>query len=177
MSSPQIDAPANKADFGPALGVLAIRIWLGLRSILTGVEKFAGTTTKDSAVVIDGAPNTYGLTDAAAVKTYSLSNYHGIPQALRTQFEAEPLLPAFSLDIYDKVLGPALLLLGITVLLGIAPRISLFLMALLYTSLTLGLILIRQDPGVAWLAAHMILIALALFYAEKDRWALFLKKF
>jgi thiosulfate dehydrogenase [quinone] large subunit len=168
--------PVNTHDIGPALGLLSIRIWLGLRGILTGIEKFAGTKTSDAAVVIEGQPNTYGLTDTATQKFYAFSNYHGIPPGLRTQFAAEPLLPPFALDLYDKVLGPALIILGVTVLLGILPRISLFLTALLYTSLTAGLILIKQDSGVAWLVAHITPVALALIFADRDRFTLLGRK-
>jgi thiosulfate dehydrogenase [quinone] large subunit len=79
------------------------------------------------------------------------------------------------LPVYDKILGPALLILGFTILLGIASRTSLFLLGLLYVSLTWGLILIKQDDGVSWLGVHMILIALALMLAEHNRFAI-LKK-
>jgi len=109
-------------------------------------------------------------------KFYAFGNYSGIPEALRAQFEGEPLLPEFALNIYNIVLGPALLLLGLTVLLGIAPRISLFLTGLLYTSLTVGLVLIGQNSGVAWLGTHMILVAVALIFVDKDRYALALRR-
>jgi thiosulfate dehydrogenase [quinone] large subunit len=72
---------------------------------------------------------------------------------------------------YDIVLGPALVILGIMLFVGIGTRISLFLQGLLYCSLTFGLILIRQDGGVAWLAAHMILIAYALTLAKHNKLA------
>jgi len=162
---------------GPALGLLSIRIWLGLRALSTGIEKFAGSQASDTSVLIDGKVNSYGLTETASHKIYGLSHYHGIPDALRSQFGAEPLLPPALLGIYDKMLGPALIVLGLTVLLGILPRISLFLMALLYTSLTFGLILIKQDAGVGMLAAHIILIAMALIYSDRDKFALFGRKF
>ena len=73
------------------------------------------------------------------------------------------------------ILGPALILLGLTLLLGIATRFSLFAMGLLYTSLTFGLILLKQDAGVAWLAAHVILIVMALALAQYNRFTI-LKK-
>ena len=67
------------------------------------------------------------------------------------------------------VLGPSLLLLGFTLLLGICTRASLFAMGLLYTSLTFGLILIKQDAGVAWLGIHIIMIVIALVLARYNR--------
>jgi thiosulfate dehydrogenase [quinone] large subunit len=91
------------------------------------------------------------------------------------KFQAEPLMLKFALPLYDKILGPVLLILGITLLLGIANRVSLFLLGLLYISLTWGLILIKQDEGVSWLGVHMILIVMALALAEHNRLTIFKK--
>ena len=91
------------------------------------------------------------------------------------EFEGEPLMMGWALNIYDKVLGPILLILGFAILLGVATRTSLFLLGLLYVSLTWGLVMIGQDPGVAWLGTHMVLIAMALMLADHNRFAI-LKK-
>ncbi len=147
------------------------RLWLAVRAIQTGVEKYAGTAVSDQAVEIDGQPNDYGLTASSAEKTYGLENYSGVPAGLRSSFESEPLMPGFLLEPYDKVLGPALIALGATILLGILPRSSLFLLGLLYISLTWGLILLGQpgQAGVAWLGVHLILIVLALRLMPHNR--------
>ena len=142
---------------------LLLRLWLAMRAIQTGVEKFAG------------ASNSYGLTASASVKQYALDHYHGVPQALMEKFKAEPLMNEAMLRLYDWVLGPALIVLGVTILLGLASRASLFLLGLLYISLTWGLILIKQDEGVAWLGVHMIMVVMALGLAEHNRFTL-LKK-
>jgi thiosulfate dehydrogenase [quinone] large subunit len=125
--------------------------------------------------VIDGAPNAYGLSEATTTKAYALSNYQGVPAPLYDKFAGEPLIPAWGLDLYNLILGPALLILGLTLLLGIATRFTLFAMGLLYTSLTFGLILIKQDAGVAWLGIHILMIVAALALANYNRFAL-LKK-
>jgi thiosulfate dehydrogenase [quinone] large subunit len=156
-------------------GALLLRVWLAVRAIQTGIEKFAGSKSSDQIVPVDGAPNEYGLTAAGSVKQYALENYHGVPEALMKKFQAEPLMLKFALPLYDKILGPTLLILGLTILLGIASRTSLFLLGLLYVSLTWGLILIKQDEGVSWLGVHMILIVMALALAEHNRFAI-LKK-
>jgi len=156
-------------------GALLLRIWLAVRAIQTGLEKFAGAVASDQPVKVDGVANEEGLTAIAATKAYALENYHGVPEALMTKFQGEPLMLKFALPIYDKILGPALLILGFTILLGIANRTSLFLLGLLYVSLTWGLILIKQDEGVSWLGIHMVLITLALMLAEHNRFAI-LKK-
>jgi thiosulfate dehydrogenase [quinone] large subunit len=103
-----------------------------------------------------------------------------VPAALLKKFEAEPLMSSYTvmgihinpLKIYDVILGPTLLVLGLTILLGIANRTSLFLLGLLYISLTWGLILIKQDDGVSWLGVHMILIVMALMLADHNRFAI-----
>jgi len=156
-------------------GAWLLRLWLAVRALQTGIEKYAGTTASEAAVEIDGAPNEYGLTADATEKSYSLDNYHGVPETLMGKFEGEPLMAGWALSVYDKVLGPALIILGLTILLGVLPRTSLFLLGLLYVSLTWGLILINQNDGVAWLAAHMILIVMALRLAPHNRLCLFRK--
>ena len=145
------------------------RIWLAVRAIQTGVEKFAGSKASEQLVPVDGAPNAYGLTATETSKNYALENYHGVPETLMQKFQAEPLMLKWALPLYDKVLGPALILLGLTILLGIAYRTSLFLLGLLYISLTWGLILLKQDEGVSWLGTHMILIVMALMLADHNR--------
>lgn len=153
------------------------RLWLAVRAIQTGVEKFAGTKVSENLVKIDGAANDYGLTDDKAEKVYSLANYHGVPVPMYEKFSGEPLIPGFFLKFYDFILGPALLVLGLTILLGVASRTSLFLLGALYVSLTWGLILLGEagNAGVAWLAAHMILIVMALYLSNYNKFCL-LKK-
>lgn len=168
--------PTPKAtDAGSSLAFLILRLWLGVRALVAGIEKFAGTSVSDQGVTIDGQVNDYGLTSAQADKTYGLGNYSGVPEALYNRFVDEPLIPQFALAIFDRVLGPALIVLGVTLLLGIAVRSTLFLMGLLYTSLTIGLILIKQDAGVAWLGIHVLLVAAALRFVNDNRFTLMKK--
>ncbi len=155
---------------------LLARLWLGVRAVQTGVEKYAKTIQVDGqAVKVDGVPNEEGLTTVAASKAYALDAYHGVPEALMKKFQGEPLMLKFALPLYDKMLGPALIGLGVLILLGFLYRTSLFFLGLLYISLTWGLILIKQDDGVSWLGVHMILVVAALALAKHNRLAI-LKK-
>lgn len=169
------ETPNNGNTLALIYGSLLLRVWLGVRAIQSGIEKYAGTRTGEQLVTVDGVPNEEGLTAGGSMKFYAMENYHGVPKALMTKFEGEPLMPGFGLPLYDKLLGPALIILGLTILLGIAYRSSLFLLGLLYISLTWGLILIKQDDGVSWLGVHMILIVMALSLAQHNRVAI-LKK-
>jgi thiosulfate dehydrogenase [quinone] large subunit len=172
MNPEQTSESKLPCDLGATLGVLLLRSWLALRAIGSGIEKYAGTAVSDNAVMIDGAVNSYGLTDAASTKVYGFAYYHGVPTALMDKFAAEPLLPGPGLKLYDAILGPSLILLGLALLVGLATRYTLFAMGLLYTSLTFGLILINENSGVAWLAIHVALIALMLFYSKYNKFEL-----
>ncbi|MEM0964859.1 MAG: hypothetical protein AAGJ81_01745 [Verrucomicrobiota bacterium] len=160
---------------GMILAMLLLRIWLSMRAIQSGLEKYAGTAPSSKVVEIDGVANEYDLTEATTIKTYSIESYQGVPAPLYEKFTTEPLIPVWGLDLYNLILGPALIVLGVTLLLGLATRYTLFAMGLLYTSLTFGLILIKQDAGIAWLATHILLIVAALSLAKWNRFAI-LKK-
>ena len=160
-------------DLGYILSILLLRLWLAVRAFQTGIEKFAGSGKPvDSTVLVDGVPNTYGLTESTAAKVYALSNYNGVPAPLYDKFINEPLIPEFALNIYNVVLGPALIILGINIFLGIAFRFSLFFMGLIYASLTFGLILIKQDAGIAWLGVHIVMIVMALALAKYNKFTI-----
>jgi thiosulfate dehydrogenase (quinone) large subunit len=157
-------------------GSLLLRVWLGVRAVQTGIEKYSKTIQIEGQTAeVDGVANAEGLGTVISKKVYALDAYHGVPEALMKKFEGEPLMLKFALPLYDKLLGPGLIILGLTILLGIAYRSSLFLLGLLYISLTWGLILIKQDDGVSWLGTHMILIVMALALAQHNRVAI-LKK-
>ena len=59
------------------------------------------------------------------VKTYALANYAGIPASMRDKFAHEPLFPKFLLVAFDRMLGPAFILTGIMLLIGLGTRLSL----------------------------------------------------
>ena len=169
------DTTSKDNTLALVFGSLLLRLWLGVRAMQTGIEKFAGTRSGDQVVLVDGVPNEEGITAGGTMKYYALENYHGVPKPMMSMFKGEPLMPGFGLPLYDILLGPALLILGLTILLGVAYRSSLFVLGLLYISLTWGLILIKEDGGVAWLGTHMILIVMALALAPHNRLAI-LKK-
>jgi thiosulfate dehydrogenase [quinone] large subunit len=106
-----------------------------------------------------------------------MEHYHGVPEAMYKQFQGEPLMMDWALKVYNVVLGPALLILGFAILLGVAYRTSLFALGLLYVSLTWGLILMGQAgaSGVAWLGTHVLIVIAALALADHNRLAV-LKK-
>lgn len=111
----------------------------------------------------------------------SFSCYHGLPEkgpmTIET-FSASPLMPGFMVEPYAFVLGFALIGLGVALLAGICTRVTLFLMGLLYISLTWGFIILEPSmgpsaaAGIAYLGVHMVLIVAALMLADYNKFEL-----
>jgi thiosulfate dehydrogenase [quinone] large subunit len=150
---------------GASLGFIVLRLWLAVRALLTALEKFAGTTKTEIT-------DQFGAIGEAETKVYGLAHYHGMAPSLEEALRNEPLMPGWALTAYGYALGPVLIILGLTLLLGIRTRLTLFLMGLVYVSLTVGMILLGQDGGIAWLGTHVIMIALALKWVDHNRWCL-----
>jgi thiosulfate dehydrogenase [quinone] large subunit len=167
----------RRVNWDFSFAFLALRLWLGVRALFVGIQKFA--TYKSVAVpLIDpatGQPDASGVMVNINVKSYALANYAGIPAALKDKFAHDPLLPKFVLTAFDRMLGPAFILTGIMLLIGLGTRLSLIVQALLFIALTVGLILIDQNDGVAYLGIHIGLVAGALMLAGHNRFAV-LKK-
>jgi thiosulfate dehydrogenase [quinone] large subunit len=160
-----------------SLAFLLLRGWLGVRALFTGIEKFGAYKTIQQPLLdpATGQPDASGALVELKVKYYALANYSGIPAGLKGKFASEAMLPQFALTAFDKMLGPALILTGVMLLLGLGTRLTLFIQGLIYIALTVGLILIKQDDGIAWLGIHIALVAFALMIAKHNKFAL-LKK-
>ncbi|MCS6242337.1 MAG: hypothetical protein H2172_00540 [Opitutus sp.] len=158
---------------GHSLAFLSLRLWLGSRALITGLEKYsAKITVQEPMLDAAGQPDMSGAMMDVEKKVYGLKYYHALPDSLQTKFASEPLLPGFLCTPFYTLLGPALIILGVLLLAGVANRLTLFAMAGLYASLTFGLMLIGQDAGVSWLAIHVGLVALALTLVDHNRFAI-----
>jgi thiosulfate dehydrogenase [quinone] large subunit len=167
----------RKVNWDFTFAFLALRLWLGARALFVGIEKY-GAYRSVAQPLIDpatGQPDASGVMVNVNIKSYALANYAGIPAALKDKFAHDPLLPKFALVAFDHLLGPAFILSGIMLLIGLGTRLSLIAQALLFIALTIGLVLIDQNDGVAWLGIHIGLVAGALLLAEHNRFAV-LKK-
>lgn len=158
---------------GASLAFLVLRLWLGVRSLLTGLEKFAGVETKQKPLLDEfGDPDISGAMVNVKEKVYGFSHYHGLPEPLYDKFAAEPLMPVWMLDLYSGVLGYLLILLGGLLIVGALPRIALVASGLVYVSLSVGLVLLNESGGVAWLGTHVLLVALALLLVNYNKYAI-----
>jgi thiosulfate dehydrogenase [quinone] large subunit len=176
-STPTQTGGGNACECERMLAFLVLRGWLAVRALMTGIEKFGAYKTIQKPLVdpVTGMEDPSGAMVDVKIKFYSLTNYSGVPPALKDKFANEPLLPHFALSSFDHLLGPALIATGIMLLLGLGTRIALTLQGLIYIMLTVGLIMIRQDDGVASLGIHIALVAFALLLAKYNKLAV-LKK-
>lgn len=172
MSAESPTKPNPIENLADTFGYLVLRVWLGLRALLTGLEKYAGVEVTEEPLLDEfGEPDINGAVVEVKMKVYGSEHYHGLPPPLANKFAEEPLLPGWALGLFDAVLGPVLILLGISLLIGLAPRISLLAQGLLYSSLTVGLILLNESGGVAWLGIHVLMVAAALRLVKHDRFS------
>jgi len=164
----------HAASLANTFAYWTLRLWLGIRALLTGLEKYAGKVREQVPLLDEfGEPDINGTMVDVERTVYGLSHYHGLPKPLADRLAAEPLMPGWALSAYGAILGPLLILLGLTLLLGVLPRITLFAMGIVYATLTVGLILLNEDGGVAWLGIHVILVVAALRLVGHDRGSLF----
>jgi thiosulfate dehydrogenase (quinone) large subunit len=127
---------------------LLLRLFLGLRTLMAGLEKFE------------------------ANRSYSTENYSANMTRMAKGIAANSTIPEWAANAFAQPLGYLLVILGITILLGIKSRVSLFITGLLYTGLAFGLMAVQEGEGVAWLGAQVLMFAFALFLVRSDRFAL-----
>lgn len=173
------DSTATRGDGGCKVrwdftfAFLVLRFWLGIRALFVGIAKY-GVYHSVAMPLLDpttGQPDASGVMINVNVKSYALANYAGMSAALRDKFAHDPLLPKFAVTAFDHVLGPAFIVTGIMLLIGLGTRLSLLAQAALYIALTVGLVLIDQNDGVAYLGIHAGLVAAAFLLVEHNRFA------
>jgi thiosulfate dehydrogenase (quinone) large subunit len=131
-----------------SLASLLLRLFLGLRTLMAGIEKF------------ESGGN------------YSLANYSVTMNRMAEGITGASFLPLWATKSFALPLGYVLVVLGIAVLLGLKSRIVLFLLGLVYIALAFGLMAVQEGEGVAWIGVHVIMIAMALLLCPHNRWEL-----
>ena len=127
---------------------LLLRLFLGLRTLLAGVEKF----------------------EAGGI--YSRENYYKNMARMASGITSASFLPLWATKLFAGSLGYVLLALGVALLLGLKTRVTLILTGLVYLALSFGLMAVQDSEGVAWLALHVGLIAGSLLLVRHNRFAL-----
>ena len=171
MSDSSPTSPSNNnccgEDASSFFAFLILRAWLGLRALVTGIEKFSGTVTKE--VSLGGEDGGFAIMSEIKVKEYGFSHYQGVPEPLYEKLAEEPMMPGFALSLYNGLIGFVLIAVGVMILAGIYSRLALLVSGLTWVSLTMGLILLKQDAGIAWLGMHVALTVGALLLVKHNR--------
>jgi thiosulfate dehydrogenase [quinone] large subunit len=127
---------------------LLLRLFLALRALMSAAEKFESGGS------------------------YSLENYHTNMVRMATGITGASFLPLWATKAFALPLGYILLVLGVALLLGVKPRLTLVAMGLLYVALAFGLMAVQQGDGVAWLGVYLGLVVAALVLVRANRFAL-----
>src|SRR6516165_12381345 len=100
--------PVQKVAWDFTFAFLVLRLWLGVRALFVGIQKFAAYKSVAMPLIdpSSGQPDASGVMINVSVKSYALANYAGIPAGLRDKFVHEPLFPKFALVLFDRMLGP-----------------------------------------------------------------------
>jgi thiosulfate dehydrogenase [quinone] large subunit len=127
---------------------LLLRLFLGLRTFLAGLEKFE------------------------ANKGYSMENYSANMGRMAKGISDFSFIPVWAANIFAQPLGFLLLIFGAAIILGIKTRWTLFLAGLIYVGLAFGLAAVQEGEGVAWIGMQVLMFAVALVLVRNERLAL-----
>jgi thiosulfate dehydrogenase [quinone] large subunit len=140
----------SRCEFTAAF--LLLRLFLGLRTLFAGIEKFE----------LKG--------------TYSFANYYENMGKMASGITGASFLPLWMTSNFAHSIGYVLILLGAALLLGVKSRTALVLLGLTYVGLSFGLMAVQEAEGVAWLAIYLGLIVGALVLVRHNRFALWPEK-
>ena len=127
---------------------LLLRLFLGIRTLMAGIEKF----------------------ESGGI--YSFANYYKNMGHMADGITSASFLPLWMTRLYAHSLGYLLIVIGAAIILGIKTRVSLVLMGLVYLGLAFGLMAVQESQGTAWLATYIALTAGALLLVRHDRFRL-----
>jgi len=133
---------------GHASAFMILRLFLGLRTLVAGLEKFE------------------------ANKSFSFSNYYENMNRMATGISGASILPVWATKSFALPLGYLLIALGLAILLGVKTRLALCLTGLVYVSLSFGLMAVQEGEGVAWIGMQILMFAFALTLVRYNRFAL-----
>ena len=127
---------------------LLLRLFIGLRTLLAGVEKF----------------------ESGGI--YSLANYMQAMGKMAEGITGASFLPLWATRGFALPLGFVLIALGVALLLGLKPGLTLRATGLVYVGLAFGLMAVQEGEGVAWLGIYVVMIAAALVLVSHSRYNL-----
>ena len=163
-------------------GCLMLRLWIGFRMLFAGAEKFYAKTIEN----VDTGELEYGFAWKNAAITAKENIYQVVadnqflplnPYNFLVKFGVDPdkigFLVPLKVDLWFAMALPYLLLtFGVTLLLGILPRVSIFMAGIVFMLLSIGLMSMPDNEGIATLGIHVGLCAVALCLVKQARFNL-----
>jgi hypothetical protein len=140
MSDASSESP--KTQWNIAFANLLLRLWIGLRLFMAGLDKFRAG-------------------DGKAV-TFNIENYKTKTTRIATLTSEHGFLPDNLCNMYAQSIGYVLLLAGAWAVIGLFLEVGLFFAGLVVLSLGLGLATLPDDTEVVYIGIHVLVIAAAL---------------
>lgn len=150
MSETSAPSVPRNCDYTAAF--LLLRLFLGLRTFLAGLEKFE------------------------AGGKYSFENYYTNMARMASGITGASFMPLWMTKTFAMSLGYLLLVFGTMLLLGVKTRLTLIATGLLYVGLSFGLMAVQEAEGVAWLGMHIAMFAGALVLVRHNRFSVWADK-
>lgn len=144
------EVTASKFRSEVAFANLILRLWVGLRLFMAGIDKFRDKATKEYA---------FGSMDVLKKNV----------QPLYDNMVAETFLPSFMVANYVVVLSYALVIVGVWVIVGLFSRLSLLAAGFLFVSLSFGLMALPDDDQAVFRGIEVAITAFALITAAHGR--------
>lgn len=158
MSEEKTTECRSKFRFDLAFANLLLRLWIGLRLLGAGLDKWrAGICWGFKGVGPDGAE-----IDVARGVSFTAENYDKKLSAIAKLTFDKGFLPKPLCDLYAQPLGYILLGVGIWVVVGLFSELSLFAAGLIFLSLGVGLATLPDDTEVVLIGIHILIVAAAL---------------
>jgi thiosulfate dehydrogenase [quinone] large subunit len=160
--APAADSPSFFSTCHLTAAFLLLRLWMGMRLITSGIEKF-GYTGKDPTFSLD---KWFGA-DRAAHEGLGDGKMWQISTAM-TDYTWMAKYPAM-VKLFMTGLPFAMLGLGVLILLGFLNRLAWWGAGLLWFSLAFGQMLLPDEQTVLYLTMYMFICALALTLINYNR--------
>ncbi|MEM7387977.1 MAG: hypothetical protein AAF514_23830 [Verrucomicrobiota bacterium] len=155
---------SNKKERVPwseaSLGFLFLRLWIGFRLLFAGLDKFMDFKTGEWSMEYYNN-KMEAISGLIKENSLVLNNIPGLGENSK--------LIEFFFDLYSKSLGWGLLIIGATLILGIFTRLSLVAAGFLFLTLSIGLMMLPDDDGIAYLGIHVGLVAAALIMSRHSK--------
>lgn len=144
------EAAPSKCRYELAFANLILRLWVGLRLFMAGIDKFRPKGTND-----------FRIGDLETLKKNATPIFDNMVQ--------NTFMPSWMVANYVFVLSYALIIVGILVIVGLFSRLSLLLAGLLFVSLSFGLMALPDDDQAVFRGIEVAIAAFALATAAHGK--------